>query len=155
MESDKFITVCDGSGLAIVDLSNRDSVIKLPMSAEAAIMNPVTNVLALRGTDARIALGGGGHVIDDSTRLSFTTLSDGKVLQIYDRELNAKMKSHTMTSQVVYWRWTSPTNIALVTPTSVFHWSVDVHSYEPAKAKWSTSSPVKTFSVLRIRSTLN
>ena len=43
------------------------------------------------------------------------------------------MKSHTMTSQVVYWRWTSPTNIALVTPTSVFHWSVDVHSYEPAK----------------------
>ena len=43
------------------------------------------------------------------------------------------MKSHTMTSQVVYWRWTSPTNTALVTPTSVFHWSVDVHSYEPAK----------------------
>ena len=68
MESDKFITVCDGSGLAIVDLSNRDSVIKLPMSAEAAIMNPVTNVLALRGTDARIPLGGGRHVIDDSTR---------------------------------------------------------------------------------------
>ena len=63
MESDKFITVCDGSGLAIVDLSNRDSVIKLPMSAEAAIMNPVTNVLALRGTDARIALGGAGDTL--------------------------------------------------------------------------------------------
>ena len=52
MESDKFITVCDGSGLAIVDLSNRNSVKKMPMSAEAAIMNPVTNVLALRGTGA-------------------------------------------------------------------------------------------------------
>ena len=67
MESDKFITVCDGSGLSIVDLSNRNSVKKMPMSAEAAIMNPVTNVLALRGTDVHIAgtsveRGGGGGV---------------------------------------------------------------------------------------------
>ena len=44
------------------------------------------------------------------------------------------MKSHNMTETVVFWRWTSPNNIALVTPTAVFHWSIE-----------GTSEPTKTF----------
>ena len=57
MESDKFITVCDSSGgspqVVIIDLANRNNVVKRPISAEAAIMNPVSQVLALRGVKFR------------------------------------------------------------------------------------------------------
>jgi clathrin heavy chain len=51
MESDKFITVCETSQqqVAIVDLSAGNSVSRQKMSAEAAIMNPVSKVIALRG----------------------------------------------------------------------------------------------------------
>ncbi|KAK7235859.1 clathrin heavy chain [Aureococcus anophagefferens] len=73
----------------IVDLASGSppQVTKRPMSAEAAIMNPVSKVLALRA---------------------------GTQLQIFNLELRAKMKSHNMTETVVFWRWTSPNNIALV-----------------------------------------
>ena len=44
MESDAFVSVCDGSSgqpqVFIVDLKNGNQVMKRPMSAEAAIMNP-------------------------------------------------------------------------------------------------------------------
>ena len=35
------------------------------------------------------------------------------------------MKSHTAPAPVTYWRWLSPNLIALVTATSVFHWSIE------------------------------
>ncbi|KAH8096034.1 hypothetical protein JL720_3378 [Aureococcus anophagefferens] len=111
MESEKFISVCDNSSgspqVFIVDLASGSppQVTKRPMSAEAAIMNPVSKVLALRA---------------------------GTQLQIFNLELRAKMKSHNMTETVVFWRWTSPNNIALVTPTAVFHWSIEGTS-EPVK----------------------
>jgi hypothetical protein len=47
------------------------------------------------------------------------------VLQIFNLELRAKMKSHTMPVPVTFWRWVSPNSIALVTATSVFHWSIE------------------------------
>ena len=52
MESDAFVSVCDGSSgqpqVFIVDLKNGNQVMKRPMSAEAAlqIMNPVSKILA-------------------------------------------------------------------------------------------------------------
>ena len=53
MESDKFITVCENqpgnAQVAIVDLAGGNSVTRQRMSAEAAIMNPVSKVIALRG----------------------------------------------------------------------------------------------------------
>lgn len=53
MESEKFITACEtvnGAGqVAIVDLTAGNTVTKQRMSAEAAIMNPVSKVIALRG----------------------------------------------------------------------------------------------------------
>ncbi len=35
------------------------------------------------------------------------------------------MKSHTMTEDVVYWRWITLNTLVLVTETSVFHWSME------------------------------
>lgn len=57
MESEKFITACEtvnGAGqVAIVDLTAGNAVTKQRMSAEAAIMNPVSKVIALRGKNIK------------------------------------------------------------------------------------------------------
>eukprot|EP01036_Dinobryon_divergens_P047953 gene47953-64342_t len=102
LESDKYITVCETyegtAQVAIVDLANGNTITRQRMSAEAAIMNPVSNVIALRAAQQ---------------------------LQIFNLELRAKMKSYAMPSPLVYWRWISSNTIALVTATSVFHWRID------------------------------
>ena len=49
-------------------------------------------------------------------------------------ELRSKIKSYAMPAPVGYWRWISTTSIALVTGTSVYHWSIE-----------GTSDPVKIF----------
>ena len=80
MESDAFVSVCDGSSgqpqVFIVDLKNGNQVMKRPMSAEAAIMNPVSKILAERAN------------------YKYSTSS-----------CRAKMKSHQMPETVVFWRW--------------------------------------------------
>ncbi len=57
-----------------------------------------------------------------------------QTLQIFNLDLKAKMKSHAMPEQVTFWRWATPSIIALVTPTAVYHWSVE-----------GDSAPVKLF----------
>lgn len=53
MESDKFITVCEttpeGNQIAIIDMAAGNACNRQRMAAEAAIMNPVSRVIALRG----------------------------------------------------------------------------------------------------------
>lgn len=48
-----------------------------------------------------------------------------KTLQIFNIEMKSKMKAHTMTDDVVFWKWISPNTLALVTESSVFHWSME------------------------------
>jgi len=99
MESDKFICVCGGGQVTIVDIgSPNNEVTKRPISAEAAIMNPVAKVIALRSQQQ---------------------------LQIFNLELRTKMKTTTMAEAVVYWRWVNANTIALVTATAVYHWPLD------------------------------
>ena len=50
MESEKYITVCETGQIAIIDLTAGNTVTRQRMSAEAAIMNPLSKVIALRGT---------------------------------------------------------------------------------------------------------
>uniref|UniRef100_A0A7S1XLU7 Clathrin heavy chain n=1 Tax=Phaeomonas parva TaxID=124430 RepID=A0A7S1XLU7_9STRA len=98
MESDKFISVCGGGNVTIIDLSNNNEVTRRPISAEAAIMNPVAKVIALRSQSQ---------------------------LQIFNLELRTKMKAHAMTEAVKFWRWVNNNTIAIVTPTAVYHWSLE------------------------------
>ncbi len=58
MESDKFITVCTQDGqIVIIDMANGNQVKKRPIKAEAAIMNPKSEVLALRsGATLQVSL---------------------------------------------------------------------------------------------------
>lgn len=44
------------------------------------------------------------------------------------------MKAHTMTEDVVFWKWISLNTLALVTKMSVYHWSME-----------GDSTPVKMF----------
>lgn len=49
----------------------------------------------------------------------------GKILQLFDLEEQAVVKSHNSPDPVVYWRWATPNCVALVTSVAVFHWSLD------------------------------
>lgn len=122
MESEKFITACEtvnGAGqVAIVDLTAGNTVTKQRMSAEAAIMNPVSKVIALRGIIFLFLY----YYLN--IFLYFFNIA-GQQLQIFNLDLRAKMKSHAMPVPVQYWRWITPNNIALVTAESVFHWSIE------------------------------
>ncbi|XP_019869256.2 clathrin heavy chain [Aethina tumida] len=117
MESDKFICVRekvgDTSQVVIIDMADTANPIKRPITAESAIMNPASKVIALKGKAGAEAL---------------------KTLQIFNIEMKSKMKAHTMTDDVIFWKWISPNTLALVTETSVFHWSME-----------GDSTPVKMF----------
>eukprot|EP00163_Fabomonas_tropica_P025672 TRINITY_DN4486_c0_g1_i1.p1 TRINITY_DN4486_c0_g1~~TRINITY_DN4486_c0_g1_i1.p1 ORF type:complete len:1704 (-),score=653.64 TRINITY_DN4486_c0_g1_i1:69-5180(-) len=112
MESDKFICVREQGGdgavnVVIIDMANPQQPLRRPIKADAAIMNPVSKVIALKA---------GNHI------------------QIFNIELKAKMKSFDMTDAVVFWKWVNVNTVALVTATSVYHWSME-----------GDSAPVKVF----------
>lgn len=52
----------------------------------------------------------------------------GKTLQIFNIEMKSKMKAHTMTEEVVFWKWISVNTVAIATDTAVFHWSMEGES---------------------------
>jgi clathrin heavy chain len=105
MESDKWIVCVEPNQVTMIDLRNGAQVTRRPIQAEAAIMNPEQNILALRS---------------------------GTTLQIFNLDAKAKIKSHQTSEPLVFWKWTSPLNLALVTATSVWHWALDAQS-EPVK----------------------
>lgn len=101
MESEKWIISVEPSQVTMIDLQNGANVTRRPMQAEAAIMNPTQNILALRS---------------------------GTTVQIFNLDAKQKLNSHAMTEQVVFWKWTSSSNLALVTATSVYHWALEANS---------------------------
>lgn len=109
MESDKFICVREKVGetaqVVIIDMSDPTNPIRRPISADSAIMNPASKVIALKAQ---------------------------KTLQIFNIEMKSKMKAHTMPDDVIFWKWISENMVALVTETSVYHWSMEGDS-QPAK----------------------
>jgi clathrin heavy chain len=98
MESDRWIVCVEEANVTMIDLQNSAQVTRRPIQAEAAIMNPTQSILALRS---------------------------GTTLQIFNLEAKAKVNSHVMPEPLVFWKWTSPTNLALVTATAVYHWPLD------------------------------
>ncbi|KAH8498737.1 hypothetical protein H0E87_017605 [Populus deltoides] len=114
MESEKYICIRETSpqnSVVIVDMNMPMQPLRRPITADSALMNPNSRILALKA------------------QLSGTTQDH---LQIFNIELKAKVKSHQMPEQVVFWKWISPKMLALVTQTSVYHWSIEGDS-EPVK----------------------
>ncbi|XP_026727677.1 clathrin heavy chain isoform X1 [Trichoplusia ni] len=118
MESDKFICIREKVGetaeVVIIDMADPTNPIRRPISADSAIMNPASKVIALKGKAGAEAA--------------------QKTLQIFNIEMKSKMKAHTMTEDIVFWKWISLNTLALVTKMSVYHWSME-----------GDSTPVKMF----------
>lgn len=116
LESDHFVCVrqkvneAASPEVIIVNLKNGNSVMRRPIKADSAIMHWNKEIIALKAS--------------------------GKTLQIFDLAQKAKLKSTTMTEDVVFWKWFSDTTLGLVTDTSVYHWNI----FDPTAV-----SPVKVF----------
>jgi len=109
MESEKYICVREEVNgqvqVVIIDMATPTEPQRRPITAESAIMNPVSKVIALKA---------------------------GNYLQIFNMEMKSKMKSHQLTEPVIFWKWISPATVAMVTGQAVFHWSMEGQS-EPVK----------------------
>lgn len=102
MESDKFICVrekvSDANQVVIIELEDAQNPVRKPITADSAIMNPTSKVIALKA---------------------------GTTLQIFNIEIKSKMKSHNMPEECVFWKWINVKTLGLVTETSVYHWSME------------------------------
>ncbi|EEQ37607.1 hypothetical protein CLUG_01730 [Clavispora lusitaniae ATCC 42720] len=102
LESDHYICVresgAQGNTVAIVDLHNNFEVTRKNMSADNAIMHPKENVIALR--------------------------ANGTALQIFNLGTKQRLKSHTIESPVVLWKWLTDDVLGLVTATDIYIWSI-------------------------------
>ncbi|OMJ87695.1 hypothetical protein SteCoe_10539 [Stentor coeruleus] len=108
LESEKYICIreeAEGSAqVVVVELQNNNNVIRRPMKAEAAIMNPQYNIIALKAKNDT----SGGHFV-----------------QVYNLDTKAKMKVHDFPEPIVYWRWLSVKKLAIITSRTVFHWNME------------------------------
>ncbi|WFD44415.1 Clathrin heavy chain [Malassezia psittaci] len=102
LESEKFVCVrengANGNQVTILDLNNVQNVIRRPMSADSAIMNPEQKILALKSQ---------------------------RQLQVFNLDTKTKVQSHAMHQDVTFWRWISSSVLGIVTETAVYHWNVD------------------------------
>lgn len=112
MESDTHICVREssaggsGGSLVVIDMANPTQPIRRPISADSALMNPVSNIIALKA---------------------------GNQLQLFDFAAKTKVKSVVMPDAVEFWKWISERTIGIITATAVFHWRADDATSEPMK----------------------
>ncbi|KAG5405545.1 hypothetical protein IGI04_011664 [Brassica rapa subsp. trilocularis] len=114
MESDKYICVRETApqnSVVIIDMSMPMQPLRRPITADSALMNPDSRILALKA------------------QVPGTTQDH---LQIFNIEAKAKLKSHQMPEQVAFWKWITLKMLGLVTQNSVYHWSIEGDS-EPVK----------------------
>ena len=83
-----------------------------PITADSALMNPSSKVIALKASVAGAA---------------------GDSLQVFDLETKAKVKSFQIAQPVVFWKWVSATKLGIVTATSVYHWDSAANGGDPVK----------------------
>lgn len=110
LESDHFICirekVNEQNQVVIIDLSDANSLLRRPISADSAIMHPSRKILALKAQ---------------------------RTLQVFNIETKQKVKSHTNNEDVVFWKWVSESTIGMVTETAVFHWTINDATSPPQK----------------------
>ncbi|GBG80598.1 hypothetical protein CBR_g31057 [Chara braunii] len=115
MESEKFICVRETApqnSVVIIDMSQPAQPLRRPITADSALMNPASKILALKAQ------------VQGASQ---------DALQIFNIEAKLKMKSYQMPEQVVFWKWVTPKMLGLVTASAVFHWSIEDTTSEPVK----------------------
>ena len=89
----------------IVDTAAPAAPERRPISADSAIMNPNSKILALKAATPGV---------------------EGDALQIFDMNSKAKLKAVQFPQSVVFWKWVTPKKLGMVTATSVYHWDIEV-----------------------------
>jgi clathrin heavy chain len=117
MESDKYISckdaAADGSSeVVVVDMHNQCSVNKRPMKAEATLMNPAENIIALKGA---------------------TDGTPGHFVQVFNLDSKEKLGVYQAPENIVFWKWLGPRMLALICEKDVYHWNLSVASSTPEK----------------------
>eukprot|EP00158_Paraphelidium_tribonemae_P009421 Partr_v1_DN28861_c0_g1_i4_m33619 putative clathrin heavy chain len=79
-------------------MADPTNLIRRPIAADSAIMNPVSKVIALKA---------------------------GRQLQIFNIEMKSKVKSHSMAQDVLFWKWISVNVVGIVTEDAVYHWTME------------------------------
>lgn len=110
MESDRYVVVCERgdngeTSLLLVDTANPTKPLRRPMQADAAVMNPLSKVIAFQ---------------------------TGSHLTLFDFTTKANVKSFTSNESIVLIRWAGETLLAIVTSAAVYHWNTD-DSQEPQR----------------------
>lgn len=117
MESDKYIsikdTAPDGTAqVVVVDMHNNNAVNKRPMKAEATLMNPQDNIIALKAA---------------------TEGQPGHFVQIFNLDTKEKLGVYQCPEQIAFWRWLAPRMLALVCAQDVYHWNLATANSQPEK----------------------
>lgn len=117
MESDKYISVKDSdasgaSQVVVIDMHNNNAVNKRPMKAEASLMNPIDNIIALKGSTE----GQAGHFV-----------------QVFNLETKEKLGVYQSSESIVFWKWVAPRVLALICEKDVYHWNVETANSTPEK----------------------
>ncbi|KAL7673887.1 hypothetical protein ACOME3_000167 [Neoechinorhynchus agilis] len=121
MESDRFICVRDKVGdvsqVVIIDMRSPSTPTRRPITADSAIMNPQHKIIALKA---------------------------GRTIQVFNIEQKAKIKSHALAEDCVFWKWLSVNTLGLVTKSAVYYWTLEIDTSEPLDPP-SSSEPLKQF----------
>lgn len=64
-------------------------------------------------------------LVHNNVRHNFFFFVAGRTLQIFNIEMKSKMKAHTMVEDVTFWKWINVNTLALVTDSTVYHWSME------------------------------
>lgn len=121
-ESDKYISIRDQTAvikyfnwktgeeqLTNIEVSNNFKITRKPNKADAAIMNPSENIIALRAKN----VAGTGQVLQ--------VLKFSLNQKIFDMEKKNKLVNLDFPDPIVYWRWANADKLAVVTQNSVYH----------------------------------
>lgn len=93
-----------GNQVAIIDLKDNNNVVRKNMTADSAIMHPSEFIIALR--------------------------AQGRTLQVVNLGNRQRLKSATLSEDVVFWRWVSESTLGLITDTTIYHWDINDASQE-------------------------
>ena len=108
-ESDKYICAREvqndgnSSNIVIMELEKNFNVYKKTIKAEAAIMHPTQNIIALRAKNDKGAI----------------------IIQAYNLDTKDKLKDIIINYDIVFWKWLSDSKIGIVTTSSVLVLSID------------------------------
>ncbi|GMM35542.1 clathrin heavy chain [Saccharomycopsis crataegensis] len=108
--SDSFISIKEDKSVAIIPLdanNNAQSLVRKNMNADNIIMHPSEMIIALRS---------------------------GSTMQVFNLSTKQRLGNYTLpnpSEAIVFWKWLSPQNIAVVTTTNLYNWNISSPDSSP------------------------